>query len=115
MLGLQFEDCNSFGFAVIFNDCQLNHSSFYEVKLNKTKFKNCKLQEVDFTDSDLTEASFDNCDFLKATFKNTIIERADFRSSYNYEINLEQNRIKGAKFSLKDVVGLLSQYQIKID
>ena len=115
MLGLPFEKCNSFGLIVSFSDCQLNHSSFYNLNLSKTNFLNCRLINADFTASNLTEVIFENCDLQNAKFENTILEKADFRSSFNYTINPEINKIKGAKFSLKDIEGLLSQYQIKID
>ena len=59
--------------------------------------------------------SFENCDLMRATFENTIIEKVDFRTSYNYSIDLEINKVKKAKFSLTGVVGLLDKYEIEID
>ena len=115
MLGLRFDHCNPFGFIVHFENCQLSHASFYQVKLAKTAFANSKLHEVDFTESDLSGANFDHCDLLNATFDHTILEKADFRTSFNYSIDPETNRIKGAKFSLPSVIGLLNKYGIKID
>src|SRR5581483_2231010 len=43
MLGLRFEQCDKFGFAVGFENCLLDHCSFYQVKLKKTLFKNCQI------------------------------------------------------------------------
>ena len=37
-LGLQFANCNPFLFEVAFNDCILNHCSFYKTNLKKTIF-----------------------------------------------------------------------------
>src|SRR5581483_7158989 len=54
MLGLHFERCNEFGFEASFENCLLDHSSFYKMKLKKTVFKNSKLEEVDFTETDLS-------------------------------------------------------------
>jgi len=115
MLGLHFEDCNEFGLSVSFEYCSLNLSSFYKVRLIKTSFKNSQFQEADFTECDLTGSVFDNCDFSGATFANTIIEKADLRSSVNYSIDPERNRIKKARFSLTGSVGLLDKYNIEID
>ena len=115
MLGLYFENCNQFGLSFSFNNCNLTHSSFYQTKLKKTIFKNSQFHEVDFAECDLTSCVFDNCDLAKATFKNTILEKADFRTSFNYSINPEINRIKKAKFSLSGIVGLLDKYDIQID
>ncbi|MDO9037589.1 MAG: pentapeptide repeat-containing protein, partial [Lutibacter sp.] len=98
-----------------FEDCHLNIISFYKLKLKNTKFNKCKLQEVDFTETDLSNASFNNCDLIGSIFNATILEKADFRTSYNYSIDPEINRIKKARFSLQGIVGLLGKYQIEIE
>jgi uncharacterized protein YjbI with pentapeptide repeats len=115
MLGLHFDSCNQLGLTVFFENCNLNHSSFYKLKIKKTVFKNIQLQEVDFTEGDISEAIFDNCDFTHAVFDNTNLEKADLLTSFNYSINPEKNRIKKAKFSLHGIPGLLNQYDIEID
>jgi fluoroquinolone resistance protein len=115
MLGLRFEHCNDFGLSIAFEKCTLDHSSFYQVKLKKTSFKGSQLHEVDFTESDLTASVFTDCDFTNATFDNTILEKADLRTSVNYSIDPETNRIKKAKFSLSGIAGLLDRYDIEID
>jgi len=115
MLGLRFDQCNTLGLAVGFDHCSLNHSSFYKTKLKKTLFKNSQLHEVDFTDCDLTASLFDACDLMRATFENTILEKVDLRTSFNYSIDPEANRMKKAKFSLPSVLGLLDKYDIEID
>jgi fluoroquinolone resistance protein len=100
---------------VNFDNCNLSHSSFYKTKLKKTQFINLKLNEVDFTECDLSSSVFDNCDLTGAIFENAIIEKADFRTSFNYSIDPEKNRIKKARFSLSGIAGLLSKYDIEID
>ena len=115
MLGLRFDNCNEFGLSFSFDNCLLNHSSFYKTKIKKTVFKNSQLQECDFAESDLTNAVFDNCNLAQAVFDHTILERADFRTSYNYSINPEINRIKKARFSISGVSGLLDKYDIDIE
>jgi uncharacterized protein YjbI with pentapeptide repeats len=115
MLGLHFEHCNEFGLAFSFEDCQLDHSSFYKTKIKKTSFKNSSLKESDFTESDLTSSIFENCNLSGALFENTILEKADFRTSLNYSIDPELNRIRKAKFSISEISGLLNKYDIEID
>jgi len=115
MLGLRFDQCNTLGLAVGFDQCALNHSSFYKAKLKKTVFKNSQLQEVDFTECDLTGSLFDACDLMRATFENSILEKTDLRTSFNYSFDPQINRIKKAKFSLPGVLGLLDKYDIEID
>jgi uncharacterized protein YjbI with pentapeptide repeats len=36
MLGLRFDTCNEFGLSFSFENCTLNHSSFYKTKIKKT-------------------------------------------------------------------------------
>lgn len=114
LLGLLFENCNDFGLSVGFENCLLNQSSFYKTNMKATLFKNCQLREADLTNCDLNGSIFDNCDFAGAIFRNTIIEKADFRTSYNYLIDPEANRIKKAKFSAAGAIGLLVKYDIEI-
>ncbi|MFI1772343.1 pentapeptide repeat-containing protein [Thalassobellus citreus] len=115
ILGVHFENCNPFGFALHIEDCQLNHASFYQVVLSNTRIINSKLQNVEFTEADLSRCVFDGCDFQGATFDNTNLEKADFRKAINYNIHPDRNRLKGAKFSLGGVVGLLGGYGVEIE
>lgn len=115
LLGWHFEHCDPFLFSVQLDDSILDFASFYKMKLKKIVFKNCSLQEVDFTEADLSGSVFNNCNLAKAVFENTILEKADFRSSYNYSINPELNRVKKAKFSAAGVIGLLDKYDIEIE
>ena len=73
------------------------------------------MQEVDLVDCDLTNATFLNCDLAGTVFENTILENADLRTSFNYSIDPDQNRIKKAKFSLAGIPGLLNKYDIEIE
>lgn len=114
MLGLRFDHCNSFGFSVSFDGCLLNHVSFYNMEIKNTVFKNTRLKESDFTEADFTGTIFDNCDFEHAIFHNTILEKSDFRTSYNYIIDPEENKLKKAKFSIIQAAGLLNKYGIEL-
>jgi uncharacterized protein YjbI with pentapeptide repeats len=93
----------------------LNHASFYKLKLKNTRFSHCKLEEVDFSECDLSAAVFDECELTGATFDQTNLEKADFRTAVRYVINPTTNRIKKAKFSLRGVAGLLTQFDIIIE
>lgn len=115
MLGLQFDSCNQFGFAANFDSCQLDHCGFFKMKLNRTFFKNSQLKGVDFTEADLKNSKLSDCNLLDAIFQRTNLEMADLRNAINYTIDPEQNRIKGAKFSLPEVIGLLDKYRILIE
>ena len=73
------------------------------------------LQEADFSESDLSGAQFDNCDMFQSIFDHTILEKADFRTAYNYAIDPENNKIRKAKFSVQNIAGLLTKYDIEIE
>ncbi len=115
MLGVNFDECNQLLLSISFTDCQLNLSSFYKLKLKNTNFKNCNLSEIDFTDTDLTNSVFDNCDLSDITFDHTVLEMADLTTSYNFNLDPENNRITRAKFSSTNVLGLLTKYNIEIE
>lgn len=115
MLGLHFQNCNQFLLSLDFEYCTLNLSSFYKLKLKKTSFKNSSLQEVDFSETDMSGSSFENCDLAGAVFDTSNLEKADLRTSYNYSINPELNRIRKAKFSMSGIIGLLDKYDIEVE
>jgi len=115
LLGVRFDHCAEFRFAVEFDKCILNLSSFARRKLKGTRFIDCSLQDVDFSEADLTGATFENCDLQRALFEGTNLEKADFRTAYNYAFDPEINRMKRAKFSRLGLAGLLAKYDLKIE
>ena len=115
MLGLQFQECNPLGMSLRFEQCQLDNASFYQLKLPRIRFEHCLLREVDFTAADLTGAGFDHCDLERTLFENTLLEKADFTTAINYSLDPENNYLRGARFSLPGVTGLLDKYDINLD
>ena len=63
---------------------------------------NCDLREAQFTKSSLEESIFEN----------TNLTKADFSEAIDYTINPERNKIKKAKFSMPEVLGLLKEFNI---
>lgn len=115
ILGVNFSKCNSLLFSVDFQHCALDYSSFFRRKMKKTKFKDCSLKDVDFEEADLTSSVFDHCDLSNTGFKLSILEKVDFRTSRNYIIDLDLNKVKKAKFHYMGIVGLLAKYDIDIE
>jgi uncharacterized protein YjbI with pentapeptide repeats len=115
LMGVDFSTCNEFLFAVSFDGCILDYTSFIRRKLKKTTLRDCSIKDANFTQSDLTGSAFINCDLSRTIFQQTILEKADFRSANNYSIDPEVNRIKKAKFSLTGLAGLLEKYDIMIE
>ncbi|MFT4537450.1 MAG: fluoroquinolone resistance protein [Saprospiraceae bacterium] len=115
LLGLQFSTINSFSFSASFESCNLSHSSFNKMKLGRIYFTDCHLNEVDFAEAEMQNIILKNCDLLGAIFEQTNLEKADFRNAVNYSIDPENNKLKGAKFSLPDVISLLAKYNLDIE
>lgn len=115
VMGVDFHPCAKFMFAVEFQKCQVDYSTFFQRKMKKTRFTDCTLRETDFTETDLTEAVFHQCDLYLAAFDRTILDKADLRTANNYTIDPAINRIKKARFAYPGVLGLLRNYDIRID
>jgi len=115
LLGIRFDTCNKMSLSFNFSNCNLNFASFFKLKLKKMLFDNCSLEEVEFVEADMSGTLFNKCDFTRAVFENTILEGCDFRTSFNFSINPEINRINKAKFSQQNIAGLLSKYNISIE
>ena len=115
LLGVHFEDSNILTMSVSFRDCIINLASFFKIKLKNTMFASSKITEADFTEADLTGSVFENCDLSRTIFNRSVLEKVDFRTSFNYSIDPEENRIRKAKFSLNGISGLLEKYDIFIE
>lgn len=115
ILGVNFSRCSKFALSLAFTDCNLDYSNFFGTKLRKTIFNNCRLKEVEFTEADLTASVFSKCDLSLARFSNSILEKTDFRTASNFIVDPSINRVKKAKFSVFNLTGLLSKYDLDID
>ena len=115
LLGLHLEHCNKFLLSVSFRNCILDLSCFFRLNLKKTQFINCSLKEADFSATDVSGSIFTGCDLSGAVFDATNLEKADLRSSLNYTIDPEKNKIKKAKFSVHGLAGLLDKYDIVVE
>ncbi len=114
LLGIHWFTCDKFMFAVWFKSCALSNASFYNFNIKKTFFENCDLKEADFSGADMTECKLKSCDLSNAMFGNTNLSKADLSTSFNFSINPNLNKLKGAQFSRDNINGLLDVFQIKI-
>ena len=115
LLGLTFDDCAPLAFAARFSGCRMQHASFQKMKLIRCGFTGCDLTEADFTGADMTGINLTDCDLDRATFEGTDLRKADLRESRHYRIDPTQNRVRGARFSLPEALGLLQTFGVKID
>lgn len=113
--GVQFARCRRVMLSFSFEECMLRMASFSGLKIRGTRFERSLLEEVDFSGADLRGASFGECDLTRSTFFRTNLEHADFRTARNYAFSPEANRLRGARFSMPEVTGLLEGYGLEIE
>ena len=115
LLGLQFTACRDMLFGVHFDQCQLRYASFAGRTMPATCFVGCNLDDADFADADLTEAVFQECTLAGAVFQNTRMPGADFRTATGFVIDPETNPLKGAKFTLHGLLGVVAKLELVVE
>lgn len=100
---------------LMFTGCQLNYSSFKLLKIPQTKMVDCEAKEVDFTETDVNHGDFQKTNFEKSLFFKTNLSGCDFRGAKNYYIDVKNNNIKKAHFSLPEAMVLLKSLDISLD
>lgn len=114
IIGVDFSECNPFLFSFNFENCVLDYCCFVNTKVKATHFLNTSMKQVDFEGTDLTGAVFKDCDLSDAAFINCNLERADFTAARYFSIDPNVNKMKNAKFSYRELSGLLNKYQLNI-
>ncbi|SHG73418.1 pentapeptide repeat-containing protein [Flagellimonas flava] len=114
LVGLRFEDCNDLLLSMRFQSCNLTLASFFGLSLQGTHVVDCLLVETDFSEADLSQALFDQCNLEKALFHRTLLYQTDFTTSFNLDIDPEQNQLKKTQFSKENLIGLLKKYDIVV-
>jgi len=115
LLGVAFSACQDMLFGVHFADCQLRYASFGGKKLVATRFGHCSLAEADFTNADLTGATFADCDLTGTIFHDTQLAGADFTTATGFSLDPEANNLRGARFALAGLPGLLDKHGLVIE
>jgi fluoroquinolone resistance protein len=98
-----------------FEKCQVNYSNFRFLKIPRTRIVNCEAREADFTEAGLRNGDFRNTDFEKSRFFKTDLSGANFRGATNYSIDVTNNVLKKACFSLPEAMSLLKGLDITVD
>jgi uncharacterized protein YjbI with pentapeptide repeats len=97
-----------------FFKCIINDSTFLGLSLNEIVIEECKAHEVDFREGSFCDANFTYTDFTNSLFSETNLEGSDFTEALNYQIDINRNNIKGAKFSRHEAVRLLEGLGIEL-
>lgn len=114
IVGAEFFRCNKTLFSATFKGSLLQYCNFSDLQMKNTSFKGSKLVENHFTNTILTGADFSEVDLSGTTFHNCDLSKANFSSATRYHIDPRTNKIKQARFSLPDAVGLLSGFDITL-
>ena len=95
--------------------CTLKFNNFFRMKIAKLSVEDSSLLDCAFMECDLSGSVFRNVDFQDTTFQECDLAKADFREARNYRINTTSNRVRKARFSLPEVVGLLDNLDVIIE
>ncbi|MDR6964198.1 pentapeptide repeat-containing protein [Shewanella putrefaciens] len=104
----------SFAAPFSFKQCILNDSSFLGLSLDEIVIEECKAHDVDFREGSFNRANFTYTDLSHSLFGRTQLADADFSEATNYDIDIFNNKIKGAKFSCDEAIRLLNCLDIEL-
>jgi uncharacterized protein YjbI with pentapeptide repeats len=115
LVGVNFSDCNKFGFLPSFDDCLLESAVFFANCLKKSRFIKSTIRNSEFIEVDLRDSCFDGSSLEGTTFQKCNLERADFRDAFNYSIDPVTNRLARARFKLPEAQSFLGFLGIEIE
>jgi uncharacterized protein YjbI with pentapeptide repeats len=104
----------AFSSPIQFYKCIINDSSFIGLTLQDIVIEECKAHCVDFRDGDFRSANFTYSDLRASLFGNTNLGGADFSEATDYDIDIHENDLKGARFSRFEAVRLLEFLEIEL-
>ena len=90
-------------------NCAFRYNDFSGMALNGFDWTGAELQQCTFDDTRLAGASFYGVRLGRTRFTRCDLQKADLRTAEEYAIDLETNKLKGARFSFPDVVRLLEK------
>lgn len=114
MVGTDFFKCEKTFFSVKFKNCIIEYCNFSELNMKNTSFSGSKVKEGYFTGTLLSGADFSDVELTGTTFHNCDLCKADFSKAIRYVIDPQTNKIKKAKFSLPEALGLLRAFDITL-
>lgn len=120
-----FQKCNVMGInwtlaqwgimtGIRFEECTLNHCTFFGLDLTRFAFVGCTIHNVDFAEANMTGVDCRNSDFDESRFHQTDLTRADFVGAQSYAIDATINTLKKTRFSLPAAMSLLRSLDIEL-
>ena len=86
-----------------------------ELDLKNTIFDSCQILDSDFFNTNLMKANFEGSNLEGTRFDSCNLNEASFKNTKNYQIDINRNKVKNAKFSFPEVISLLDVFNIKIE
>jgi uncharacterized protein YjbI with pentapeptide repeats len=112
---VDFSLANTFGLRIAFQECKLDYTLFLNRNLKETHFHECSLKEAHFIKCELTGAIIKTCNLELTKFAENNLTGVDFSTSYNIQMDPDDNKLRKAKFSLYNLPGLLTKHGIVIE
>lgn len=104
----------AFSSPLKFTQCTMNDSSFFGLRMDDMILEYSKAQDVDFRNGSFVNAKFIYTDLANSLFAKSNLKDADFQEATNYNINIFENIITGAKFTRDEAVRLLYSLDIEL-
>ena len=101
--------------AETFTHCVLKYNNFIKSFLTKFDFSTCTIMDCFFMECTLIKANFKNVVFKETSFSDCNLSESDFRGAEGYIIDIMNNIIKKAKFSLPEAIALLDALDITLE
>ncbi len=114
LTGNAFDKCDSFLLDIAFEGCFISNCNFSKLNLKKTPFRSCEILETDFIGTQLVESDFSHSSLAGSVFNSCDLSKANFADARAYIINPENNKVKKARFSMPEALGLLQHLDIVI-
>ena len=100
------------GSQIKFYKCNISDSVFFGLDLSEIVIQDCKAHNVDFREGNFSESDFSLSDFNGSLFSQTTLSGTDFIEATNYNIDINFNTIRQAKFSRYEALSLLDGLDI---
>lgn len=104
----------SFAATISFKRCQLNDGNFFGLMLAELQLLDCQAYRLDLREADLNNACFSGSELSASLFQKTNLSSADFVGASDYQIDIFQNTISGAKFERLQALSLLEGLDIEL-
>ena len=102
------------GSSIRFYQCALDFSNFFGLALHEVTFERSSVKEVEFSEADLSAANFRGALLTNSRFNQTNLTHADFREATEYSIDVTNNVIANAKFTIPEAISLLRGLDIDL-